>query len=400
MLHVLPLDEAINLLAETARKNEAQSEQIPLSNAAGRVFAADVESDFDLPAFDRSAVDGYAVLAADTFGASSAQPALLRLAGEVRMGELADFEIGAGTCGAVWTGGALPHGADAAVMIEETERLPGGFVAMESSVAPGRNVVFRGDDARAGQTLLPKGTRLSARDIGLLAAFGFARVLVQNKPRVNILSTGDELVDPSETPAGAQVRDINGPMLAAACEDNGAETRFLGRVPDDEETLLDVMRGACSDCNLLLLSGGSSAGAKDAAARCLEKLGQIFFHGLALKPGKPAFAGRVGDTLVIGLPGHPSAAYLVFHALVKPILAALAGESPRVRTSPAALTQAVSSNHGREELLLVRLDEEQAEPVPSKSGLVLPLTRADGYVRIPRDTEGLAKGARVDVFLF
>ncbi|MEZ4628355.1 MAG: molybdopterin-binding protein, partial [Eubacteriales bacterium] len=348
MLQVLPLEDAIALICDHARKMKAGASQKPLSDAAGLVLAEDAIADADLPAFDRSAVDGFAVFAADTFGADAAQPALLRLAGEVRMGERADFDVGAGTCGAVWTGGALPSGADAAVMLEETELLPGGLVAIESSAAPGRHVVFRGDDARAGQTLLPKGKRLSARDIGLLAAFGFARVSVLETPRVAILSTGDELIDPAETPTGAKVRDINGPMLAAACEAAGAKARFWGRIPDDEGQLLDAMQEAGKECDLLLLSGGSSAGAKDAAARCLRKLGRMLFHGLALKPGKPAFAGVIGETLVIGLPGHPAAAYLVFHTLVKPALAALAGETLRVKTSSAVLTQAVPSNHGRE----------------------------------------------------
>ncbi len=400
MLQVLPLEDAVALICDHAQKKKADASEKPLLDAAGMVLAEDARADADLPAFDRSAVDGFAVLAVDTFGASAAQPALLRLAGEVRMGERADFDIGAGTCGTIWTGGALPRGADAAVMLEETELLPGRFVAIESSTAPGRHVVFRGDDARAGQTLLQKGTRLSPRDIGLLAAFGFARVSVLEKSRVSILSTGDELIDPAETPTAAQVRDINGPMLAAACDAAGAEASFLGRVPDDEEQLLGAMQEACKECDLLLLSGGSSAGAKDAAARCLQKLGRVLFHGLALKPGKPAFAGVIGETLVIGLPGHPAAAYLVFHTLVKPVLAAFSGETLRLKTSSAVLTQAVPSNHGREELLLVRFDSGEAVPLPSKSGLIRPLTLADGYVRIPRDTEGLPRGARVDVVLF
>ncbi len=400
MLQVLPLEEAGALLRKNACNMAGKTERIPFISATGRVLSRGAEADGDLPAFDRSAVDGYAVIAADTFGASGAQPALLRLEGEVKMGERADFEIGAGTCAAVWTGGALPRGADAMVMLEDAELLPGGLVAVEAPVAPGKHVVFRGDDARQGEVLVPAGRRLDARDAGLLAAFGYARVSVFAKPRVNVLSTGDELVDPADTPTGAQVRDVNGAMLTAACAQIGAEARFLGRVRDEEQQLLDAMRGAAAECDLLLLSGSSSAGAKDAAALCLSRLGTVLFHGLALKPGKPTFAGVIGDTLVIGLPGHPAAAYLVFHALVRPVLAALAGETPCERTVSATLIQAVPSNHGREELLLVRLAGSEAHPVPYKSGLVRPLTQADGYVKIPRDAEGLPKGARVDVILF
>ncbi len=400
MLQVLPLAEARELLLKNAEKIKKKIEKMPLSDAKGRVLAKTAAAGDDLPAFDRSAVDGFAVIARDTFGASAAQPALLQLAGEVKMGERAGVALAAGECAAVWTGGELPRGADAMVMLEEAERLSGGLVAMESASAPGRHVVYRGDDAKRGDLLLPAGRRLSSRDIGLLAAYGHSEVSTFARPRVAIVSTGDELIDPAQIPQGAQIRDANGPMLSAACEEAGACARFIGRVPDDEDALLSVLREAAEHCDLLLLSGGSSAGAKDAAARCVGCLGSVLFHGLALKPGKPTLAGRIGDTIVIGLPGHPAAAYLVFHALVRPLLSALSGESFAERTVSAALTEAAPSNHGREELLLVRLNGDTAGIVHGKSGLISPLTRADGYVRIPRDAEGLPKGARVDVILF
>lgn len=400
MLNVLTLEEAQNLVLKIAKKHEFLVESVPLESVLGRVLAKSIAADADLPAFDRSAVDGFAVLSRDTFGASAALPSLLRLAGEVKMGERAGFALGAGTCAAVWTGGELPQGADAMVMLEEAETLPGGLVAVEAAAVPGRHVVFRGDDVKRGEPLLPAGRRLSARDVGLLAALGVAEAPISARPRVGVLSTGDELIDPGETPAGAQIRDLNGPMLTAACEEAGADARFFGRVPDDEAALKRAMREAAERCDLLLLSGGSSAGAKDAAARCLEALGRVFFHGLALKPGKPTLAGMTGGTLTIGLPGHPAAAYLVFHALVRPVIAAMAGEELRETIVTAALTQAVPSNHGREELMPVRLKGAEAEPLFIKSGLVRPLTRADGYIRIPRDAEGLPGGARVDVILF
>lgn len=400
MLQVLTLEEAKKNLLTIAKKIEILSNQVLLLDADGRVLAKDERAKQNLPAFERSAVDGFAVLSGDTFGASAAQPSLLRLAGEVKMGEHPGFTLCAGECAAVWTGGELPQGADAMVMLEETQSLPGGLIAVESAAAPGSHIVFRGDDVKENDPVLAAGTRIGAREIGLLAALGFDRVSVNRKPRVGILSTGDELVDVSVEPQGAQVRDSNGPMLLAACLEAGADAVFLGRVADDEALLLSAMREACESCDLLLLSGGSSAGAKDAAARCLGRLGTVLFHGLALKPGKPAFAGKIGQTLVVGLPGHPAAAYLVFHALVRPVLSAMAGENIGERVVSAVLTQAAPSNHGREELLPVRLTDGEAEPVAIKSGLVLPLTRAQGYIRIPRDTEGLPKGARVNVILF
>ncbi len=400
MLQVILLETAVEKLLIEARFVQARIEKVPLSSALGRVLARNAVTDEDIPSFSRAAVDGYAVVAADTFGASSALPALLRLAGEVKMGERPTFDISQGMCAAVWTGGELPAGADAMVMLEDAEALNGGLIAVEAPTAPGRHIVFRGDDARKGQLVLPAGKRLSPLDIGALAALGAAEVTVAARPRVCVLSTGDELVDVAQQPAGAQMRDCNGPMLMAACERAGADAKFLGRVADDEGALLERMRACTKDCDLLLLSGASSAGAKDAAARCLGALGEVFFHGVAVKPGKPTLAGRIDKTLVVGLPGHPAAAYLMFQALVRPLLASLQRETLQNRTYPARLTSAVPSNHGREELVAALLTGEEAEPVANKSGLITTLACADGYFTIPRDTEGLPQGARVDVILF
>ena len=401
MLQVLSLDEARAKLMIYAKKREQNAQEATGSGALGRVLAADLVANADLPAFCRSAVDGFAVHAADTFGASAAMPALLRLAGEVKMGERAMYSLQSSDCAVVWTGGELPSGADAMVMLEDAQTLPGGMIAVESPSAPGRHVVFRGDDIKQGDPLLTAGTRIGSREIGLLAATGMSQVSVYTRPRVHILSTGDELVDPSETPNDGQIRDINGDMLTAACIEAGAEAKFFGRVADDEDALLDAMRTALTNCDLLLLSGGSSAGAKDAAERCIAKLGTLLFHGLALKPGKPTLAGEVGGKPVICLPGHPAAAYLVFHALVRPLITALSGTQLQDRAIPVRMAQAIPSNHGREELLLVRLMADgMAEPIAAKSGLVLPLTRADGYVVIPREAEGLGENALVRVVMF
>lgn len=400
MLQVLPLEEATQILLDMAKKRDFSTESVLLSACRSRILGKDATAGEDLPQFDRSAVDGFAVVSRDTFGASAAQPTLLCLAGEVKMGERARFMINSGDCALVWTGGELPQGADAMVMLEEAQALSGGLIAIESAAAPGRHVVFRGDDVRAGDRILPAGTRLGAREIGLLAALGVTSAEVAARPRIGILSTGDELIAPDQTPEGGQIRDANGVMLLAACAEAGANARHLGIVPDDEAKLCAAMQEASGSCDLLLLSGSSSAGAKDAAARCLTELGEMAFHGLALKPGKPAFAGQIGNTLVVGLPGHPAAAYLVFHALVRPLIAAMLGETFTQHTAVATLAQAAPSNHGREELLPVRLTDGFAEPVALKSGLISPLTRASGYIRIPRDTEGLAKGSLQEVVLF
>jgi len=400
MLQVLSLCAGREQLLARAAGRTPKTVQIALENARGRVLAQNIAAEIDLPGFSRSSVDGWAVAAADTFGASASIPALLSCLGEVKMGESPSFSLESGCCAAVWTGGELPQSADAMVMLEDGETLLGGQIAVYCATSPGRHVVFRGEDAAAGQIVLPAGKRLSARDVGVLAAIGETEIPVRALPRVFVLSTGDELIDPADVPRGAQIRDCNGPMLTAACEEAGANATFCGRIADDEALLKETMRSLAANCDLLLLSGGSSAGAKDAAARCLSELGTVFFHGLAVKPGKPTFAGSIGETLVVGLPGHPAAAYLVFYELVRPLLAALQGETLLEWTIPAVLASAVPSNHGREELVPVRLAEGIATPILSKSGVITTLARADGYFRIPRDAEGLLQGARVDVILF
>lgn len=402
MLRVLSLPQALLQLQNIAKDSKVLNESIPLADCLGRILAQDVVSGADLPPFDRSMVDGFAVVSADTFGASSALPSMLHLQGEVKMGQRAGFAVSLGACAAVWTGGEVPQGADAMVMLEQTQRLPGGLIAIETPVSPGAHVVFRGEDVRAGACVKPAGRRISPREIGALAALGYAQVSVARRLRISILSTGDELVNPAENPKDGQMRDVNGPMLQAASAAAGANACFLGIVPDDEAALRASMEQACQDCDLLLLSGASSAGEKDAAVRCLSQLGEVAFHGLALKPGKPTFAGKIKKTIVVGLPGHPAAAYLVFHALVRPLIATISGEITAQRRHKGTLAQSLPSNHGREELLPVQIceDGQSIKPVLLKSGLISPLSRADGYIHIPRDAEGLSKGTSVEVIMF
>ena len=400
MLNVCTLENAKKRVETFCRAHESESERIPLERALNRVLRQEIVCLEDVPGFTRSSVDGYAVAAADTFGASSSVPALLRLAGEVRMGQSPAFSLKSGECASVPTGGELPQGADAMVMLEEAEAFAGGMIAVETPAAPGKHLIFAGDDAKKDQIVLSRGTTLTPRGIGALAALGYAEVEAAKRPRVCVLSTGDELVDPARTPVGAEVRDVNGVMLTAAANQAGAEAAFCGCVPDDAGLLSERIQACCKECDILLLSGGSSVGAKDAAANCVSSLGELLFHGLAVKPGKPAFAGTIGKTLVLGLPGHPAAAYFVFELLARPAIRALLGQAAREFTVSAKLTAAVPSNTGREEYVAVRMEEGMAEPLMSKSGLISVLSRADGYIRIPRDAEGFVKGANVQVHLF
>ena len=400
MFHVLSLEKACEILNKICLMHPLEPETVPLALSPGRVIAKSAAAAEDVPGFHRSTVDGYAVMAADTFGASAAMPALLRQTAEVKMGQAADVSLRSGECAVVPTGGELPRGADAVVMLEDAQAFAGAMIAVEKPAAPGNHIIFAGDDAKKGSVVIAAGKRLLPQDIGALAALGYAEVQVARRPRVCVLSTGDELVDPSQTPKDGEVRDVNGGMLTAAAEAAGADATFCGRVPDEKTLLAGRIRDCAEKCEMLLLSGGSSVGAKDAAAECVSEQGELLFHGLAVKPGKPTFAGRIGRTLVIGLPGHPAAAFFIFQLLVRPALEAMMRQTGAVRMIPARLRAAVPSNTGREEYVAVRLDGGEAEPLMSKSGLISVLARADGYIRIPRDTEGFSSGAKVDVRLF
>ena len=401
MLTVKTPEEALALL-ETAFPPRPEREEVPLGEARGRVLFGDVRAAEFVPGFDRSTVDGYAVRAADTFGCSEAIPAILTVQGEIAMGQGAGRALRPGCCAAVPTGGAIPEGADAAVMVEYTEDYGDGTVGICKSAAPGSNLIFKGDDVRPGQVVLRAGRRLGAQDIGALAAMGVGTVGVCRRPAVGILSTGDELVPVEEVPGPGQVWDVNAAMLAALVEEAGAVSVPLGILKDDEELLGRALDTALERCDVVLISGGSSVGMKDATCRVLESRGTVLLHGLAMKPGKPTILGRVKGKPVFGLPGHPAAAFFVARLLVRPLLLRLVGQAVRGYTVGAVLTEAVSANHGRAQYMGVFLAEEDgvwyAKPIRGKSGLITALAGSDGYFCIPRDCEGLPAGAVVQVW--
>ena len=375
-------------------------EIVRLDDAMGRALSHDIVAEEGVPPFDRSTVDGFAVIASDTFGCTDSLPALLELAGEVEMGFDPTCSCAPGACVRIPTGGKLPEGADSVVMLEYCEEYGDGTVGVARPVAPGDNIVFAGDDVKPGQVLIDAGTRLQAHHLGTLASLGYAECAVLTRPRVAIVSTGDEIVPVGATPVASQMRDVNMPVLAAAVEACGAQAVRFPIVPDDHDTLLACMHEALSTCDVVLVSGGSSAGAKDNTARVLAELGTLLFHGVAVKPGKPTMCADVQGKPVFGLPGHPVAAYFLFLELVRPLLAP-ANAGPE---AVAALASAVPSNHGRAELVPVKLervpDGMRAHPVHGKSGLISQLAHADGYVEVPRNQEGLPAGAPVSVKLF
>lgn len=404
MLQVLTPEEAVRVLERELSDRRTKPEEVALSGALGRVLARAVESDQFVPDFDRSTVDGVALMARDTFGCSDSLPALLTLAGEVAMGEGAPSPLRPGECVRVPTGGAVPPGADAVVMVEYLEDYGDGTMGVLRPAAPGENLILRGEDVRPGQHLLPEGTRLEVHHIGALAALGVDRVPVYRPPVVGILSTGDELVPPGQAPGPGQVRDVNGPMLAAAVERWGGRVKAGGILPDREALLEQTLEQMASECDAVVLSGGSSVGEKDAACRVLERLGRVLFHGIAMKPGKPTLAGMVGNTPVLGLPGHPVAAFFTAGLLLRPLVQGLMGCRPRTRRVRAVLTEPVSANHGREQYTGVFLQQEGerllARPARSKSGLITTLAGTEGFLCVPRDCEGLPAGAETEITLY
>ena len=400
MLNVVTREEAVRIILEKIPE-AAEAETVGLPDALGKVVAEDILSPEDLPAYARSTVDGFAVHAADTYGCSEALPAMVTYAGKVLMGEDEKRVLPKASCMQVPTGGQVPEGADAVVMVEHSEDLGDQFRYMLKPVAPGENVNAKGDDIALGEVAVPKGTLIEPRHTAVLAALGISELKVRKPLTVGILSTGDELVDYTETPKGTEIRNINSVTLAAAVEALGCRAKQYPIVPDEEDALREAIDIVRRECDFLIISGGSSVGERDNVNRVLASFGEVYVHGVALKPGKPTmFAMLDGDVPAFGLPGHPAAAFYTFHLFAKPAILKRRGAIAVPRYVEAELSQKVPSNHGREEILGVALEDGKAVPLPAKSGVVSVLSRADGTITIPRDLEGLERGAKVKVLLF
>lgn len=403
MLHTLPPEEVLHLF-ETFRYDPG-SMTVPAAKACGKIAAGEIRAREDVPGFTRSTVDGYAVRAGDTFGCSESIPALLFKTGIIEMGRNAPGEVRPDCCMEIPTGGVLPPGADAVVMTEHAELYPDGSIGILKPVAPGENLIFKGDDVREDTVLLKPGERITPGRIGTLLAAGVHAVSVQKPLTAGILSTGDELVPPDTVPAPGQVRDVNAGVLEAYLEGRGVRVRQYGILKDEPELIERTLLQACGECDIVLISGGSSVGVRDATASILQRNGTLLFHGIAVKPGKPTMFGTVLGKPVAGLPGHPAAAYLVMRVFFSKLLTAMGAPADDSRTVEARLSENVSSNAGRASIVPVKLlrgtdDCPVAEPVISKSGLITPVAGADGYFLIPRDREGMAAGEKVSLTVF
>jgi putative molybdopterin biosynthesis protein len=405
-LEVLDRDEAERRWLAAIDRAPLGGEPVPLARALGRVLAEDVRATVDVPGFDRADMDGFAVRAEDTFGAAEEAPVRLRLNAEtIPTGAVPQREVAAGTATPIATGGMLPRGADAVVPVEHTDA-EGDSVWVRRAAVPGAAVSFAGTDMGAGETVLLAGTRLSSRETGVLAAIGRAEIRVHRRPRVAILSTGDEIVQPGSPMRPGLVYDSNGRILADAVAELGAEPAFHGAFRDDELQLRAAVARALEDADVVLLSGGTSKGEGDLNARVVAGLEPgIVVHGVALKPGKPICLAAHRRKPVVILPGFPTSAIFTFHEFVAPVIRRLAGLAADRRESVAArLALRTSSERGRLEYLLVGLvrrddGELAAYPMGKGSGSVTAWSRADGFVRIPRNTELLEADARVEVTL-
>ena len=383
-------------------------ETVPREAALGRVPASPVVSGSALPGFARSTVDGYAVRAADTYGASDSLPTYLDLAGAVRMGAAADIAVRSGTAVQIPTGAAIPTDADAVVMVEYTQVTMPGVIEVTRPVAVGEGVVRADEDVAVGAEIAPAGRPLRAQDLGMLAAAGVTEVAVHARPRVAIVSTGDEVVPPdTERLSPGQVRDATASALAAMVTEAGGEPSPRGIVTDDAEALAKTLQAALHDCDLVVVSAGSSVGARDQTAEAVESLGApgVYCHGLAIKPGKPTLLAECDGVPVIGLPGNPLSALVVFRMVGLPLLRRVAGitVTPTEPTTTAALSREVASAAGRLDVVQVQLSdvpERIATPLFGFSALLSLLTSADGYVVIPEAATGLDAGSTVTVTMY
>jgi putative molybdopterin biosynthesis protein len=386
------------------------AETVSLADALDRVLAADLAAPTDVPAFDRSGVDGFAVRAADTTGAAERTPRQLRLNAEViACGHPPVIEVAPGTATTIATGGAIPRGADAVVMVEHTELVEtadGPAIEVRRAAAPGGFVAFAGSDIARGETVLRRGQRLGSREIGMLAACGFGEVAVLRRPRVAVLSTGDELVSPGAPLPPAGVYDSNGAIVAAAVTEAGGEPVRLGAYPDNEKVLETAVRSALASCDMVVLSGGTSKGAGDLSHRILSRLGKpgVLVHGVALKPGKPLCLAVVDGKAIVVLPGFPTSAIFTFHEFVAPVIRARAGLPPHAAETVAATVPVrIASEMGRQEFVLVALVPGEhgpvAFPIGKGSGAVTAFSQADGFLAIDALSSGLDAGTSAEVTL-
>jgi len=406
MFTVKKRQDVLSLLDETFHNKKIETETVDLLSSVGRIICEDLHSRENVPAFRRSTVDGYAVRSKDTVGCSDALPAFLNIAGETRMGEGTGLTLNSFEAIYVPTGGIVPSGADAVVMIEYTEKFDDD-IAISRPVSQRENIVGIGDDVTENEAVISKHTQLKTQHVGALAALGISNVSVYKKPKVAILSTGDELVDVNSELSIGKIRDVNAYSLNSMLNVMGCEIIMQARIKDDFEKIKETLEKATSQCDIVLISGGSSVGNKDMTPEIINALGDpgVLVHGIAIKPGKPTIVAKVRDTAVFGLPGHPASCIISYKSVVEPFIKYTllkSQEKERFIKAKSGFQMHVSS--GRDVFYMVSLDdsgdEYVAHPVHGKSGMISLLSKSDGFIEIPMEKEGLQIGEEVRVQLF
>lgn len=399
--------EVQNIIKELVRP--LPSEIVNIQNSLGRVLFEDIISPVNLPGFDRSTMDGFAVKAKDTFGASVGSPAYLNLIGEIKMGESASMSIKDGEAIRVSTGSMMPEGADAVVMIEYTDLLDEKTIEITRHVAPSDNIIKNNEDISKGDIVLQKGHAIRPQDIGALAGVGILQINVVRQPRVAIISSGDEIISPEQTPRLGQIRDINSYSLSALTSQYGGVPINMGIVKDDYHGLKDKVTESLEKAQITIISGGSSVGSRDITIDVIRSLNnaEILVHGISIKPGKPTIFAKVADKYVFGLPGNPVSVMVTFNLFVGYIIKLLSGAKQKLwepLSVKAKLGRNISSTPGTEEYVCTMLtrsnDNIIADPILGKSAMISMMVQADGLIKIPQDVEGFEVGTEVDVFVF
>ena len=400
-------EEVLEILKKFSPLGE---DTVSLEDAFNRVISQEIISQEDLPDFPRSSMDGYAVRARDTFGATETLPVSLDLAGEIPIGTAPEISVGPGKAVRIPTGGMMPEGADAVVMVEYCHPLDDKTIEVSHAISPLENVISRGDDFRKGITIFKKGTRLRPQDLGLMAGLGISTVSVHKRARVAIISTGDEIVPIGQRPGPGQVRDINSYTLTAFCRQTGVIPVNLGLCKDRFNDLRDMVKKGIETADTIWISGGSSVGTSDMTVKVLESFDhmELLVHGISISPGKPTIIARIGNKAMFGLPGHAASAMVIAEILLNPFLSRLSGDINAFEDNHffinAELIRNIESVSGRDDYIRVRLEKRDgqiyADPIFGKSGLISTLVESHGLLKIDRNTEGLYKGQAVKVMLF
>jgi molybdopterin molybdotransferase len=396
-LKVVPLEEAVKIVNSFGL--QPKIEEVPLGEALGRVLAEDIVSPIDVPPFDRATVDGYAVRAQDTFMASESEPVRLKVLGEIHAGEEPSIKLAPGTAVYVSTGAPLPEGADAVIQFEDVDR-DGDLVIIYKPAYPTLGVMKAGADIPKGELVLEKGRKLGFKETALLSALGFPRVKVYAKPKVAVISTGNEVIPPGEELKPGKIYDINGRAITDAIRELGGEACFLGIAKDDEKSLANLLLKGLAECDMVIISGGASGGMRDLTSSVIERIGRVYIHGIAIQPGKPTIIGVVDGKPVFGLPGYPTSCLTNFTLLVAPLLRRLIGRETEIRKVKKKLAHKVFSVKGRRQFLPVKIEGETAVPILKGSGAVTSFVDADGFIEVPETVEILEAGEEVEVTLF